>query len=215
MQRSTRLVAGAAVVAALAGGGAAVAAGDGGLQAEQDAVLNDAAKRLGVQPADLDAALTEALSARIDAAVAAGTLSKERGAELEQRLADGDAPLVGLPGAGHGLHGPGFPGGLEAAAEFLGLTTAELRAELADGNTLAEVAKGQGKTAAALRAALLAAARQDLAAAVRDGRLTESQRQELLDRLPERIADLVDRSFDGHRLDDQPPAGSRGGGFDA
>ena len=43
---------------------------------------------------------------------------------------------------------------------------------------------------------MLAAAKEDLAAAVEDGRLTAAQRQEILADLPARIADLVDRSFD-------------------
>jgi hypothetical protein len=197
MHKRTRLIAGAAALAALAGGGAAIAAGQGDFQAEQDAVIDDAAEQLGVEPAELSAALTDALSARIDAAVAAGTLTEEQGEEMKQRLADGEVPLVGLPGGGPGHH-HGFVhfGGLDAAAEFLGLSEAELREALADGSTLAEVAGEEGKSVDALEAAMLAAAKEDLAAAVVDGRLTEAQQQDLLADLPARIEDLVNGTFD-------------------
>ncbi|HJU48889.1 MAG TPA: hypothetical protein VJ689_12180, partial [Gaiellaceae bacterium] len=195
MHNRTRLIAGAAAVAALAGGGAAIAANQGSFQDEQNAVLAAAAQQLGVEPAELSAALTDALSARIDAAVAAGTLTEEDGARMKERLADGDVPLVGLPGMGPHVHGIGPLGGLEAAAGYLGLTRAQLREALADGDTLADVAKENGKSVDGLEAAMLAAAKDDLAAAVARGRVTEAQQTEILADLPDRIADLVAGTF--------------------
>jgi Spy/CpxP family protein refolding chaperone len=52
----------------------------------------------------------------------------------------------------------GGPHHIESAAEFLGLTEAELFAELEAGKTLAEVAEAQGKTVDALVDALVAEA---------------------------------------------------------
>ncbi len=116
-----RLVAGAAGLAVLAGGGGAYAAGTTGTTAkpadraaEQKAFLDDVAKRLNVTRDQLDAAVKGAAEARIDAAVAAGKLTKEQVDEAKQRLASGGIPLLGGggprggggPGFGHG--GPGF-----------------------------------------------------------------------------------------------------------
>ncbi len=220
MYSRTKLVAVAAAVAALVGGGAAVASGQAGFDDDQDAVLEAAADELGVEPAALSTALVNALSVRIDAAVAAGTFTAQQGAELKQRLAEGGVPLFGLPHGpgGPGHHGFGHVGSLDAAATFLGLTEEELRGALADGSTLTEVAEAEGKSVAGLEAAMLAAAKEDLAAAVEDGRLTAAQRQEILADLPARIADLVDRSFDrgpGHGWGGHPPAGAPDGEADA
>ena len=212
MRRRTRVIAGASAASALVGGGAAVAAGQlGGFEEEQAAVLAAAAAQLGVEPSELSEALTDALSARLDAAVADGTLGEEAAAELQARLADGEVPLLGLRRGGGGPHGgfglrggPGPLGGLAAAAaaSFLGLGEAELREELAGGATLAELAEARGKIADGLEAALLASARADLADAVEDGRLSEEQRDAILEGLPARIAGLVDGSL-GH----DPPRG--------
>ena len=111
-----KLVAGAAGLAVLAGSGGAYAAGQSGPAtstspradhaAEQKAFLDDVAKRLNVTRDQLDAALKGAAGARIDAAVAAGKLTKEQGEAAKQRLAAG-APL--LPGLGGGPRGGGEP----------------------------------------------------------------------------------------------------------
>ena len=84
-----KLIAGAAGLAVLAGSGGAYAAGQSGSPvakptqadraAEQKAFLDDVAKRLNVTRDQLDAALKGAAGARIDAAVAAGKLTKEQG----------------------------------------------------------------------------------------------------------------------------------------
>src|SRR3954470_20659270 len=118
--RKPKLIAGALAGLAVAGGGAAFAATQlGSPRQENQAVLNDAAKQLGVQPSALSAALKKALENRVDAAVAAGRLTKAQGDELKQRIESGEVPLFGGPGRGFGHHAGPF-GGLEAAASYLG-----------------------------------------------------------------------------------------------
>src|SRR5690349_11966163 len=166
-----KLVVGAAGLAVLAGSVGAYAAGQApstaqkpkqaDRAAEQKAFLDDVAKRLNVTRDQLDTALKGAAEARIDAAVAAGKLPKEQGEAAKQRLASGGPLLPGLgpivgghgpkaPGGpgfgGRGGHGFGF-GGAEGAAEYLGLTPAQLREQLRDGKSLADIAKAtNGKT---------------------------------------------------------------------
>ena len=66
---------------------------------DQDAFLNNVAKRLNVTPAALKAALKGANDDRIDAAVAAGKITKEQGDAMKARAAEGGVPLFG--GGGH------------------------------------------------------------------------------------------------------------------
>lgn len=181
---------------------------------ERRAVLDDAADRLGVEPSELEDALQEALKTRVDAAVEDGRLTEEQGAELKQRIDAGDMPFLrGLGKAG--------PGGfrhfgdldhfekLETAASYLGLSEAELREQLADGKTLAEIAKAEGKSVDGLVQALVKDAKARLDQAVADGKLTRAQADDLAEGLEERMIDLVNgelrkpgfgfrHRFDGH-----------------
>jgi hypothetical protein len=99
----------------------------------------------------------------------------------------GELPLRGGLGPG----GCGEGRGLDAAAEYLGLSEAELRAELAEGNSLAEIAGEQDKSVDGLIDAMVEASEERLDAAVEAGRLTEAQRDALQDDLRARVTDLV------------------------
>jgi hypothetical protein len=202
-----RVVAGVgALVIVVGGAGAALAAsGVGTPQEESKAVIDAAAQDLGVSAADLTEALETALAARVDAAVAAGRLTEAQGAELKERIAAGDVPLVGLGGGPRGggpdrggAAGFGHFGGLEAAADYLGLSEAELRAELDADTSLGEVAEAQGKTVDGLVAAIVAAATVEVNAAATAGRLTDVQRDEILATIEERVTDMVNRAGRRH-----------------
>lgn len=205
-----RATVGAVALAVLVGGGGAVAATQLGGAAEEQAIIDDAAARLGVEPAELSEALEQAYAARIDQAVADGRLTEEQAAELKERLADGELPL--LAGPLHHRHGPHVLfHGLEAAAAYLELSEAELREQLRAGETLAEIATAQGKSVDGLEQALLEEARERLDEAVADERLTEERRQEILDRLAERIDDLVNGELPGPHGRGFGPHGDRDG----
>jgi hypothetical protein len=210
MKSNRMKVAGAtAAVAALVGGGAAIAADRLTPKQESDAVVADAAKQLGVDPAKLNAALKQALENRVDAAVAAGRITKAQGDEMKARIAAGEVPLVGV-GPGRGFHGEGHHfADLGAAASYLGVTEAALETSLNGGSTLADIAKEKGKSVAGLKAALVAAARADLAQAVKDGRLTEAQQTAMLADLSDRIDGLVNGELRLHT-----DHGPRGFGFE-
>lgn len=90
----------------------------------------------------------------------------------------------------HGWHhragiGRGIGGGiaLDAAAEVLGMTTDDLRDALGEGKTLAEIATEQGVERQVLIDALVAAG--------------EAELDEAKAALPDRIAEAVDRTFEG------------------
>src|SRR6188508_3866836 len=136
-----------AALTVAAGGAAAIAATGDSQQEESKAVIDDAAKDLGVQPSELSDALKKALANRVDAAVAAGRITKAEGDALKERIASQEYPLLGGVGHHGGPGGHGFHH-LTAAAAYLGLSEAELRTQLSGDKTLADVAKARGKTVA-------------------------------------------------------------------
>ena len=169
MKRKIITVGAAALV--VAGGGAAIAATTGGTpQEESKAVVDDAAKQLGVTPSKLSSALKKALENRVDAAVAAGRLTKEQGDAIKARIEAEDYPMLGGFGFGHhggpGMHGIGH---LDAAASYLGMTADALRTQLESGKSLADVAKSKGKSVDGLVSALVADEKKELDAAVKAG----------------------------------------------
>jgi hypothetical protein len=102
---------------------------------------------------------------------------------------------------------------LDAAASYLGLTTANLLTELQSGKTLSQVADAtSGKSTAGLVAALVAHEKQELADAVAAGKLTQAQADQLGSTLTQRFNEFVTHSGRG------PFGGGprhHGGGLDA
>ena len=191
MKRKHKVVVGAAAMLAAAGGGVAVAGSQADAPGEESkAIIDDAAEQLGISPSKLSAALKKALGDRVDAAVAAGRLTQDEGNALKERIQSNAFPVVG--GLHHrGLGHIGHFGSLDAAADYLGLTEAQLRTELRGGKSLAQVAGDRGKSLDGLVSALVAAAKEGLDGAVAAGRLTQAQADEMLDGLRDRIAGLV------------------------
>jgi hypothetical protein len=118
---------------------------------------------------------------------------------ITQTQAEAVAEAIG-EGLGHrrgGRHGLG----LEAAAEFLGISVDDVRTALEAGSTLADVAAENGSSADGLIGELVAGAEERLDEAIADGRLDESEKAERLAQITERITAMVngDLPLDGHR----------------
>jgi hypothetical protein len=94
-------------------------------------------------------------------------------------------------GGHHGRGGGGF--GLDVAATTLKMTEAELRTALAEGKTLAQVAKDQGVSVNALIDALVKDKAARIAQAVEDGRLTQAQADAMTKDLRARVTERVNR----------------------
>jgi hypothetical protein len=180
---SRRWLAAGAVVAVLAGtGGALAAKGDDAKRPNRDALLNDVAKRLGIDAATLQNAFKAAAIARVDAALAAGDITAKQAERAKARINAGDAPLLAPPRGPRGPHGfafgrrghggPPLPLGLPGihknggpfapAAKYLGLTQEQLLTQLRDGKSLADIAKAQGKSVDGLKQAMLTALTAEL-----------------------------------------------------
>ncbi len=204
-----------AALAVAAGSGAAIAASRGS-SPSPTAFLDSVAKHLGISTEKLRDATKAAALEQVDAALEAGTITQAQADALEARIESGEVvPFFG-PGFGFGgFHGGMHPFGdrLSAAADYLGVTEVQLREKLAAGQSLADVAKAQGKSVDGLKQAMLDAAKKNLDQAVKDGGLTQSQADALYSHLKSEIDDIVNGTFRGrHRFG--PPHGSHyfGGG---
>jgi hypothetical protein len=113
-----------------------------------------------------------------------------------------DAPDGLRPFRGGRFGGP--LGGLDAAADALGMTTDELHDALHDGQTLAEIAAAEGVAVDDLVAAMVADATERLDAAVEAGELDEARAEEIEADLTERITAMVNGEL--------PAGGFRGPG---
>jgi len=199
MDRSLKrkVVFGTVAALAVGGTGGAIAATQlrSSPSEESKAIVSDAAQQLGVQPDQLSKALKTAMEKQVDAAVAAGRITKAQGDALKQRIESNDFPLFGPFTLGFGGHfgffgHHGFPG-LDAAASYLGLTESQLDSKLESGKTLAQVAKDQGKSVDRLVAAMKADFKQKLDRAVSDGRITKSDENKALSDADQRLKNLV------------------------
>ena len=186
--RPNRLAVGALVASAtlvVAGGVALASSSDGNRTTRCEARVARIAERRGITVDQLEVNVKSRLLARIDAAEKAGRISPERAAALRERVAEGSlceaAAKARVAFAARGL--------LRAAVNFLGLDRDELRAQL-PGTSLAALAQKQGKSSAALEAAMVAPAKARLGKAVASGKLTQARADALLDRL-ERAADRL------------------------
>jgi hypothetical protein len=209
-----KLIGGVAVAVAVLGGGAAFAATQlDSPSARSQAIINDAAGQLGVQPDKLSSALQKALEDQLQAEVTAGQLSQAQADAQKKLIESGNYPLVGTGlgfgfGHGRGPTGAGGPGGhfgpggfggfgaglmadLSTAAAYLGVTTDQLKTDLQGGKTLAQIATAQGKTADGLVSTLVAAVEKQLDAAVTAKKLTSDQEQAIEKNLQQQITNLV------------------------
>jgi predicted DNA-binding protein (UPF0251 family) len=202
MKRSHKIAIGIALALSVILVGGAVAATRLDPREESQAVINDAAEQLGVEPGELSDALKQALKNRVDDAVRDGRLTEDQGERMKERIDANEVPLFGLaPGFGFRHHGP-FHGKLDAAADYLGMTRAQLREALQDGKTLGQIARDRDKSVDGLVDALVKEAEEKLDAHVDEGRLTEAEKDEMLSGLRERITDFVNGRFpDPPRMD--------------
>lgn len=176
-------------------------------QAMQDGKsLADVADEQGVAVDDLTAALTAAANEQLDAAVADGKIDDERAAQMSEALSERIDNLVNATADDmrEGLR-QGFRKAHRAAhqsmdrrseraeqmAEFLGLTSDELRESLADGSTLAELALAQGVSEDDLVAFIVDGIEERVDAAVADGKIDADKAAEKLADVEEKVADMI------------------------
>jgi Arc/MetJ-type ribon-helix-helix transcriptional regulator len=189
-----------AALALVGGGGAAIAAAQGSSSSGQS-FLDSVARHLGISSQKLEDATKAAAVDQVDAALKAGKITQAQADELKARIQSGEFPPFAGPFFGPRF-GPFHRGGpplfgekLSAAADYLGLTQAELGTKLNDGRTLANIAKARGKSVDGLKQAILDEAKKKLDQLVEDGELTRAEADAMLARMKSHIDDLVDHGM--------------------
>jgi hypothetical protein len=197
-------VIGAVALTMLAAAGVAVAATQSSSSpaAQEQAYLADLASKLGVTPSALTTAIKAADSDQIDAALAAGRLTTAQASAPKARIqANTSAPVFGYGLGGHRLGGGfGRGGGYgqvdSAALSYLGISAATLRSDLQAGQSLDAIANATpDKSAAGLKAAIVAAQTTALSSEVSSGRITSAQETQRLGDLSSRIDSLLQRTW--------------------
>jgi hypothetical protein len=134
--------------------------------------------------------LAVAAAALLLAAVGSGVATAQGGPQKSP-------PRYGMQhrSGGYGLMAGGVV--MDAAADYLGMTEAELRAARHDGTSLAQIAVEKGKTSAGLQEALVAAFKANLDKAVAAGRVTQAQATQMLATFKTRVQTIVTRTETG------------------
>jgi hypothetical protein len=198
-------------VALVAGGWVAIASAQSDSTSPR-AFFDAVAKHLGISPEELEDATKAAAIDQVDAALAEGKITEEQAEKMKERIESGEGPAFFGPrffGGHRGFHLQAPGDQLTAAAGYLGLSVDELRERLRDGQSLADLAKAEGKSVEGLEQAIVHAAKKKLDQAVDDGVLTQEQADDILDRIEAHVDDMVNGSVEAWRGRSQrgPPAG--------
>jgi polyhydroxyalkanoate synthesis regulator phasin len=123
----------------------------------------------------------------IDQLVKDGKLTQAQADRIKQRIQSGQGPVVGVPGGrapvNQGLASSLRTADLNAAAGALGMSPSDLQAQLRSGKSLAEVEQSKGVSDSTVRSAMHDAAKKVLDQAVKDGQITQSQEDAILQRI--------------------------------
>jgi len=204
---SKRALVAASALSLVVGAGGAIAASKGSAT-HGDGFLARVAGHLGISTQKLEDATKAAAIDQVNADLKAGKISQAQADAMKARIQKGEVPL--FFGGPHRF-GPGGPhrfgdfgherfgahDHLSSAAGYLGLTVPQLFQKLANGQSLADVAKAQHKSVDGLKTAILDGAKKNLDQAVKNGFLTEAQATEAQKMLESRIDDIVNGRFPG------------------
>jgi hypothetical protein len=175
------------------------------------------ASRLGTTLDQLQQVVKDAAKDTVSRALGENQITQDQADRLNERIDQwqpGQGCPLGMP-FGRGFGGPGHefgpfggPAVLDAAAQALGMTTADLMNELRSGKSLADVAQEKNVDVNAVKQAMIDAAKAQVDQAQQAGRLTQDQATQLKQRIDEAAASLdLSQPFPG-------PGGffGRGGG---
>jgi polyhydroxyalkanoate synthesis regulator phasin len=166
---------------------------------------------LDISVEEYDAAVLAAQQQVVDEALAEGALTEEQAERMQERFEKGLGPRAwdrgfmrppmdkcprGLRRDG-GFMGRGGMSIAGAVTELLDLTPRELLAELQEGKTLAEVAEEKGVDRQDILDTVQEQIEETLAKAVDNGRLTQEQADEMLQRAMDKAEEQLDSTWEG------------------
>jgi hypothetical protein len=173
--------------------------GDGRPRAEDGVhgrFLERVAADLGIDVARLEQAIENARLQAIEEALERGAITEEQAARRSERVESGDRhglrPLRGM--LRNGPRKAMRDAAIERSAGAIGIGEDELRGRLNEGASIAGVAADHGVEVAAVKEAILDAARTRLDAAVTNGRIDRENADAILQRLDQRLDELLNRT---------------------
>ena len=180
--------------------------------------LADVAKAQSKDLEGLKTAILTTAKADLDKAVGDKKLTQSQADDLYAGLKSHIDDIVNADMERHRFGGPGGPGpgpafgfgfgaDTSAAAKYLGLDESALRTKLRAGQSLADVAKAQGKDVQGLEDAIVASQKARVDKAVSDKKLTQSEADDIVAKLKAHVDDLVNA-----KPGDRPERGTRRGG---
>jgi hypothetical protein len=200
---SKRALVAASALSLVVGAGGAIAASKGSAT-RGDGFLARVAGHLGISTQKLEDATKAAAIDQVNADLEAGRITQAQADAMKAQIQKGGVPLFFGGPHRFGDFGHRVPlaphDHLSSAADYLGLTVPQLFRKLANGQSLADVAKAQHKSVDGLKQAILAGAKKDLDQSVKSGFLTEVQAKDALNALESRIDEIVNRTFPGPGL---------------
>jgi hypothetical protein len=154
-------------------------------------LLARVAEKLGIDVETVRGAFKDARLDAVDEALAEGRITEGQAATARERIEHGESPrrlarLHAMHRARHAI--------VESAASALGMTGDELRAELKDGNSIADVAEERGIGLDEVKSRIISDAETKLAQLVEEGRIKQARMDAMLARLNERIDDIMERA---------------------
>jgi hypothetical protein len=144
------------------------------------------AEALGISVEEYDETVTAAQTQVLDEAVSEGVLTEEQADRMRQHL---DSDGFDGPGIGHGPSKTSLL--MTVAAEKLGMTEAELRTELQNGKSIADLAEEKNLDTQVISDTYLEQLQADLDAQVADGSLTQEEADAKLADKTEALADRL------------------------
>ncbi|HEX2916260.1 MAG TPA: hypothetical protein VH186_36200 [Chloroflexia bacterium] len=165
----------------------------------RDAFVKNFAAQLNVDENKLNSAYTNAVGSTVDQAVKDGKLTQAQADKINK------AAQNGFKGGAFALNGKnGRPKAkqraanftkpaLDAAAQAIGTTSSDLKAQLKAGKSIADVAKSKNVDLTKVKDAMLASIKTSLDQAVKNGKLTQQQADKAYQAATKRIDNVVNR----------------------
>jgi 3-hydroxyacyl-CoA dehydrogenase len=146
--------------------------------------LGNLASTLNISQSTLTGDIQTAETQTVNQAVSNGQLTQTQATQVLSRISKGNFQFLGFGGNRKGGMGNRTGGGsfmtLKPLATALGLTPKVLMSDLRSGQTISALASTKGTTVAALQSAILSSVQTQLAQSVTNGKLTQTQENQIL-----------------------------------
>ena len=146
-----------------------------------------------VDPANVVNAVVAALTQRIDQAAAQGKIDANRADQAKQKVPDIANRFVNETKSKRGRGRAILKDAANAAAKEIGVSVADLKQARKDGKSIAQVAKDHNKSVDDVVNAIVTLATSDIDQAVKDGKLDSKKADQIKQKLPDRVTQLVNR----------------------